>query len=136
MTCESLTRFDEARDHFEAALAIGRALGDRRSEGQCLSYLGLLHARQANLDEARRCLDSSEALLRAVSDRTGLGMLFCGRAETEQLAGASDHAKAAFEEANAIAAEVRAGPDSELGLALTRVRNLLEGGPDSRFTTR
>ena len=128
MTCESLARFDEARDHFDAALAIARALGDRRSEGQCLSYLGLLHARQANFDEARRCLDSSEALLRAVSDRTSLGILLCARAETEHLAGPLDHAKAALAEANAIAAEVGAGPESELGLALARVRSLLEHG--------
>jgi tetratricopeptide (TPR) repeat protein len=125
MTCESLARFDEARDHFDAALAIARALGDRRSEGQFLSYFGLLHARQANFDEARRCLDSSEALLRAVSDRTMLGILLCGRAETEHLAGAPDQAKSAFAEANAITAQVGAGPDSELGLALARVGNLL-----------
>ncbi len=60
-----------------------------------------------------------------------LGILLCARAETELLAGAPDHAKAALEEANAIAAEVGAGPDSELGLALTRVRNLLREGINS-----
>ena len=125
MACESLARFDGAREHFEAALAIAHAIGDRRSEGQCLSYLGLLHARQTNFDKARGCLDSGEAILRAVSDRMSLAILLCGRAETEHLAGAPDHAKAELEEANAIAAEVGAGPDSELGLALARVRTLL-----------
>jgi hypothetical protein len=93
-----------------------------------LSYFGLLHARQANFDEARRCLDSSEALLRAVADRTMLGILLCGRAETEHLGGAPDQAESAFAEANGITAEVGAGPDSELGLALARVRNLLSRG--------
>lgn len=131
MTYDGLARFDEARDHFEAALAIARAMGDRRREGQFLSYLGLLHGRQANFDEARRCLDSSEALLRAVSDRLSLGILLCGRAETEHLAKVPDDANAALAEANAIAAEVRAGPNSELGLALTRVRNLLCHGNKS-----
>jgi class 3 adenylate cyclase/predicted ATPase/Tfp pilus assembly protein PilF len=131
MTCESLGRFDEARDHFDAALAIARALEDRRSEGQFLSYSGLLHARQANFDEARRCLNSSEALLRSVSDRTMLGILLCGRCETEHLGGAPDQAKVAFEEATAITAEVAAGPDSELGVALARVRNLLRHGNNS-----
>ena len=125
MTYDSLARFDEARDHFEAALAIARAMGDRRREGQVLSYLGLLHGRQANFDEARRCLDSSEALLRAVSDRSSLGIALCGRAETEHLAGAPDAASAVLAEADAIAGAVGAGPDSELGLALLRVRNLL-----------
>jgi hypothetical protein len=101
-----------------------------------LSYLGLLHGRRTNFDEARHCLDSSEALLRAVSDRASLGILLCGRAETEHLAGAPDHAKAALEEANAIAAEVGAGPDSELGLALARVRNLLHQAITRKLTAR
>ena len=125
MVYDSLARFDEARDHFEAALVIARELGDRRSEGQFLSYLGLLHARQAKFDEARRCLDAGEALLRAVSDRMSLGILLCGRAETEHLAGDPDAARAALAAADIIAAEVGAGPDSELGLALARVRNVL-----------
>ena len=128
MVYDSLARFEEARDYFEAALTIARSMGDRRREGQFLSYVGLLHAHRAEFDEARHCLNAGEALLQAVSDRTSLGILVCGRAETEHLAGAPDHAKAALEEANAIAAEVGAGPDSELGLALARVRNLLHQG--------
>jgi predicted ATPase/class 3 adenylate cyclase/Tfp pilus assembly protein PilF len=125
MVYDGLARFDEAQDHFEAALVIARELGERHSEGQFLSYLGLLHARRANFDEARRCLDSSETLLRAVSDRVSLGILLCGRAETEHLAGVPNEAKASLEKADVIAVEVGAGPDSELGLALARARNLL-----------
>jgi predicted ATPase/class 3 adenylate cyclase/tetratricopeptide (TPR) repeat protein len=125
MVYDSLARFDEARDHFEAALGIARESGDRHREGQFLSYLGLLHARQGNFDEARRCLDSSETLLRAVSDRASLGIMLCGRAETEHLAASPDAAKNALAAADVIAAEVGAGPDSELGLALARVRGLV-----------
>ena len=40
-----------------------------RAEGQFLGYLGLLHARQGRHEDARRCLDSGEALLRSASDR-------------------------------------------------------------------
>jgi predicted ATPase/class 3 adenylate cyclase/Tfp pilus assembly protein PilF len=126
MVYDGLGRFDEARHHFEAALVVARDLGDRRSEGQFLSYLGPLHARQGNFVEARQCLDSGEALLRAVSDRTSLGILLCGRVETEHLAGHPDAAGAALAAAELIAVEVCAGPDSELGVALARVRNLLE----------
>jgi class 3 adenylate cyclase/predicted ATPase/Tfp pilus assembly protein PilF len=125
MACDSLARFDEASDYFEAALAIARAMGDRRREGQYLSYFGLLHAHRGQFDDARRYLDASEALLQAVSDRMSLGILLCGRAETEHLAGVPNAAKAAVRAADLIAAEVRAGPDSELGLALARVRGLL-----------
>lgn len=124
MVYEGLARYNEARDHFEAALIVAREVGDRHSEGQFLSYLGRLHARQGNFVEARHCLDSSEALLRAVSDRMSLGILFCSRAETEHLAACPDAASAALAEADVIATEVGAGPDSELGLALTRVRGL------------
>jgi len=132
---DGLARFDEARDHFEAARAVALESGDRRSEGQTLSYLGLLHAHQANFAEARRCLDSSETLLRAVTDRTSLGILLCNRAEAEHLAGVSSSAKAALAEADVIAAEVGTGPDSELGLALTRVRNLLGEGINSEASS-
>jgi len=126
MVYDGLARFDEARDHFEAALVIARESGDRHREGQFLSYLGLLHARQARFDEARLCLDSSEALLRAVSDPTSLGILLCSRAETEHLARAPNDARAALAAAHVIAVEVDAGPHSELGVALTRVRGLLD----------
>ena len=129
MVYDSLTRFDEARDHFEAALTIARELEDRRSEGQFLSYLGLLHAHRANFGEARHCLDSGEVLLRAVSDRTSLGILLCSRAETEHLAGVPHAATTALAAASVIAAAVGAGPNSELGLALARVRDLLGQKP-------
>jgi predicted ATPase/class 3 adenylate cyclase/Tfp pilus assembly protein PilF len=129
MVYDSLARIDEARSHFEAALVVARDLGDRRSEGQFLIYLGLLHAHQGNFEEARHCLDASEALLTALSDRLSLGILSCSRAEMEHLVGSPDAARAALAEAGAIAAAVGAGPESELGLALARIRELL--GPSA-----
>ena len=125
MAHDSLARFDEARLHFEAALAIARELKLQREEGEFLSYLGLLHAHQARFDEARQCLEASEALLHAVSDRVSLGIMLCNRAETEHLADVPHAARSALEAADVIANEVGAGPDSELRLAIARVRNLL-----------
>src|SRR5438128_7475845 len=61
----------------------------------------------------------------ATLGRMSLGILLCSRAETEQVAGIPNAARAAFSAADVIAAEVSAGADSELGLALARVRNLL-----------
>ena len=132
MVYDSLAQFDEARDHFEAALVVARDLGDRRSEGQFLSYLGLLHARQGAFDEARHCLHTGEAMLRAVSDRMSLGILLCSRAETEHLAGSPHVAREALAGASAIATAIGIGPDSELGLALARVRHFL-GPSDVRI---
>ena len=122
---DSLARYDEAGDHFQAALVIARELGDTRSEGQFLTYVGLLHAHEAHFGKARDCLNGSEALLRAVSDRISLGILHCARAETEHLAGIPDAARAALAAAEVIAAEVGAGPNSELGSKVARFRNLL-----------
>jgi predicted ATPase/class 3 adenylate cyclase len=121
---DSLGRSAEARARYEAALAVARELGDRRCEGQVLGYLGLLHARQARFDEARTCLDTGEALLRAMSDRLSLGVLLCGRAEAAHRAGDLGAAKHALAEAESLAAAIGAGPDSELGAALARVRGL------------
>jgi len=64
-------------------------------------------------------------LLRAVPDRMSLGIMLCSRAETEHLAGVPFAATSALEAADDVANEVGAGPDSELGLALARVRDLV-----------
>jgi predicted ATPase/class 3 adenylate cyclase len=116
---------EEAQAHFEASLRIAQALGDPRCEGQVQGYLGLLHARRGAHDEARRRLDAGEALLRAAADRYALGVLLAGRAEANHRAGDALAAADGLAAAEAIAAEAGAGPASELGLALGRVRRLL-----------
>jgi predicted ATPase/class 3 adenylate cyclase len=123
---ERLGRSDDAQAKFEAALRIVRAKGDQRMEGQFLGYLGLLHARQGRFTDAWHCLRSGEAFLRAASDSLGLGVLLCGRAEAHFIAGDSGAAATALGEAAALAADVGTGQASELGLALARVRALVE----------
>jgi predicted ATPase/Tfp pilus assembly protein PilF len=121
---ECLGQFAEAQSRYEAALAVARESADRRSEGQVLGYLGLLHARRARFDQARACLDTGEALLRAISDRLSLGILLCGRAEAAHLAHDFEAATSTLAEAESLAAAIGAGTDSELGVALARVRGL------------
>ena len=127
---ERLGLAHEAQMHFEAALHISQALGDPRYEGQFLGYLGLLQARQGGQAEARRCFDTGEALLRSACDPYALGVLLTSRAEAQHLAGEAQAATASLAAADAIAAEVGAGPASELGLALARVRKLIEPDKD------
>lgn len=119
-------RPDEAQAEFEASVDLARGLGDPIAEGQFLSYLGLLHARQGRHDEARNSLASGETLLRSASDAFGLGVLLTSRAEALHLAGDTVAATASLAAAATIAAEVGAGPTSEIGLALARVRELIE----------
>ncbi|HEU5295008.1 MAG TPA: tetratricopeptide repeat protein [Burkholderiaceae bacterium] len=122
---ERLGDAGEAQTHFEAAVRLAHSLGDPLSEGEFLGYLGLLHARQGRPGEARTCLESGEALLRGVSDQFGLGVLLSSRAEAHHLAGDAAAAIASLAAASAIAAEVGAGPTSEIGLALARVTRLI-----------
>ena len=119
-------RMDEAQAQFEAAVGIARTLGDPIAEGQFLGYLGLLHARQGRHNDARRCLGSGQALLHAASDAFGLGVLLTSRAEAHHLAGDDAAATASLAAVATIAAEVGAGPASEIGLALARVRVLID----------
>ncbi|HEU5296148.1 MAG TPA: tetratricopeptide repeat protein [Burkholderiaceae bacterium] len=123
---ECQARPGEAKAQFEAAVALARALGDPRAEGQFLSYLGLLQARQGQQDEARDSLAASEALLRSASDAFGLGVLLTSRAEAHHLTGDAAAAMESLAAAAAIAAELGAGPSSEIGLALARVRTLID----------
>jgi predicted ATPase/class 3 adenylate cyclase/uncharacterized protein HemY len=131
MAHDALAEFDEAESRFNAALTIARELRRPRSEGQILGYLGLSDAHRGNFGEARERLDAGEALLRAVSDRVSLGLLLCSRGEVEHLADAPEAAEAALAAAEEIAAEVSAAPDSELSLALARLRHLLESSRHS-----
>ncbi|MEO6745928.1 MAG: tetratricopeptide repeat protein [Caldimonas sp.] len=119
-------RADEALAEFEAAVRLARAFGDQISEGQFAGYLGLLHARQGRHDDARHFLESSEALLRSASDAFGLGVLLTSRAEAHHIAGDETAAAIALAAASTIAAEVGASPASEIGLALARVRGLID----------
>ena len=119
-------RPDEAQAEFEASVDLARGLGDPMAEGQFLSYLGLLHARQGRHDEARNSLASGETLLRSASDAFGLGVLLTSRTEAHHLAGDTAAATASLAAAATVAAEVGAGPASEIGLALARVRELIE----------
>jgi len=126
MVHDALADLDAAENEYGAALAIARESGLRRMEGQILGYLGVLYARRGKFDEARRSLDAGEALLRAVSDPVSLGLLLCNRAEVQQLAGASAGAKDALAAVEQIAGDVAAGADSELNLALARLRRVLQ----------
>jgi predicted ATPase/class 3 adenylate cyclase/Tfp pilus assembly protein PilF len=122
---EAAERPEPALASFEAAVAIADELGERRSSGQFRIYLGRLHARAARYDAARTVLETGEALLREAQDLPNLALLLCTRAEALALAGIEEAATAALRAAESLAAEVDAGPESELGAALTVARERL-----------
>jgi predicted ATPase len=123
---EATAHSEAAQGRYEAALALARVLGDGYMEGQFLGYLGLLHARKSRHAEARHCLERGQIMLEATKDKVGLAVLICGLAEAEQLAGNHSAARAAYRTAKDIADSIGAGRDSELGLSLARLVQLLD----------
>ncbi len=114
-----------ALSHQRRALDIARQLGDSRLEGQIRSYLGPLLARQGQPDDARAELHTAATLLLHSGDQSDLGLVHCGLAETERLAGNPAAAAVALARATALADEIGAEEHAELRLALRRVRALL-----------
>lgn len=115
-----------ARLHYEQAVAIAREMGDARSEGQFRGYLGWLYARLGEFAQSRGCLAVGEALLVEASDRLGLGLLLCHQAHAQHLAGDSVASQASRIRAEALADELGAMPESELGRAIRSTRQLVD----------
>ncbi len=106
---------------FEAALALSRQTRDRRSEGQILGYLGLAQARLGDHPTAREQLAAGREILSDLQDQLSLGLLLCCQAESQALAGERAAAQTTAAEAQALAQQAGAGPESELGLALAQL---------------
>jgi predicted ATPase/Tfp pilus assembly protein PilF len=115
-------RLKEARAHCDAALAIHREVGDRRWEALVLGNLGVLHLDQGRMQEAEVALGEGEKLLRALDARMELGKLLCDRAELERRKGDIAAARATLRESENLATLVGAGPDSEFGRKLAKLR--------------
>ena len=111
----------------ETRLTEAVAVGDETwpvAAGAFRGSLALLRARRGAIDEARALLPRGEQQLRGVH-AVELGKLLCKRGEVERLAGDLDAARAARDEAGAIAAETNAGSDSELGRAVAALTDAL-----------
>ncbi len=129
---------EEARAHYESALAIHREAGDRHYEGAALTSLARLLLARGSYPEARDALAAAEPILRGIGARNELGRMLCMRAELEHAQGNADAAHTTFKEAAALAAELAAKPDTELGRALARARGVLDGAniPSARNAGR
>lgn len=118
-------RAAEAVERYDAALVLARQLGDRRSEGQFLGHRAVAQARRGAIAEARAGIEAATALMPAASDPVSRGLLATQRAEVEWRGGEAAAATAALQEAEALAQEAAAGPESELGKAIARLRERL-----------
>ena len=107
-----------AQQYFESALAIASALGDRRSQGQVLGSLGVLHTRQGRVQEGRRLLDEGRSLLEAAHDDADLALLLCKSAEAFLMVGDKDRAALHRQEASAVAERLGTNVPLELKTAI------------------
>jgi predicted ATPase/class 3 adenylate cyclase len=130
LVCMGQQRFADAVQHHEAALRVADGMGDRRLQGQFLGHLGLAQARCGAFAAARLSLQQGLLLLRAAADPVSLALLLCHQAECECLAGDKTSAGRAWHEASALAGQIGAGAESELELALARLKILLQATAD------
>ena len=97
---------EEARAHFEAALADHREMGNRRAEGIDLGNLGLLNRNQGRMEEARDHYEAAIAIHREVSDRRSEGIVLGNLGLLHLDQGRMEEARTHFESALAIHREV------------------------------
>ena len=116
----------DAHDCYRAAIAIAREVSHARTEGGVLGNLGELLATQGRIHEAREALCEGEEILRRVGDQLGLGKLLCARARVELADGKADAAQSALIEAEALAVATGAGPQSELGSEIGKLRTAVQ----------
>jgi hypothetical protein len=112
--------WEEARGLYEQALLRAREVGDRRYEGITLANLaGLARQRTGDLEAGERLAAQSEALLTELGEKLELGKLLCvrGHLALARAESASD----LLRRTAALAGEVGARPESELGQTLARL---------------
>ena len=109
----------------EAALDICRELDFRLGEGAFVGSLGEVAAAEGRMEDARAFLASGEVLLREVGNKGELGKLLCRRGRVELTAGDRDAARLAVALAGRLAVELGAGPRSELGRAVSNLKEQL-----------
>ena len=116
----------------DQALALHRAVGNRRGEGGALGILGALLAAEGNVAEARAAFASGEALLREGEFRFELIELLCRRGHAELAAGDAAAARATL----AAAREAVAPMGDALGARLAARYRRARACPGGRDLTR
>jgi predicted ATPase/tetratricopeptide (TPR) repeat protein len=99
-------QIQEARTHYEAALAINRELGNRESEGAILGSLGNLYAGQGQGEVARSHYEAALAIHRKVGNRHQEGMTLAHLGTLHNLMGQAEEAQSHHEAALVIHREM------------------------------
>jgi Flp pilus assembly protein TadD len=122
---DGATRHAEAVERYDAALALASQLGDKRTEGQFMGHRAVALARDGAFELARSAIEKAAQLLLGQSDPISRGLLCVQSAEVASRSGDQASVQPALDEAIALAAEAEAGPESELGKAIARLREAI-----------
>jgi tetratricopeptide (TPR) repeat protein len=104
--CWLAGRMEEAREHYERALAIHREAGDRRLEGHVLGNLGKVHEVQGRMEEAREHYERALAVSREVDNRCDEGIVLGSLGLLHQTQGRMEEARECYERALVLDREV------------------------------
>ncbi|MBI2569921.1 MAG: tetratricopeptide repeat protein [Candidatus Schekmanbacteria bacterium] len=119
-------RMAEGRTLFEQSLALHREVGNRRYEGHCLVDLAGYWYRLAcgDLSLAQELTAHGETILREVGARIDRTRVLCQRGHLELAAGRP--AQALLDASSELAAAGDAGPESDVGRFVARLRRAQE----------
>jgi len=124
-------RLEDAAHHLEAAISIGEETWPLAA-GAFRASLALVHAQQGNIEAALSLLSAGERTL--VDYPLEFGKFLCKKAHVCLLAGEREQADAALQQAQDIAKELNAKPDSELGTSIQELVTLLQSLAQSTAT--
>jgi tetratricopeptide (TPR) repeat protein len=100
------SRFDEALEHLEAALAIRREVGDQGGEGRTLKNLGDVRIQLRQPQQALACYEQALTISCAVGDRHRQGQALHGVGVASAMLGQLSEAEERLEEALSIRLEM------------------------------
>ena len=119
----SLNRLEESKTHLLQAIDICDE-STPFAGGSFRGSLALLYARQGNIEEAKRVLAVGEPLVAVYA--LEYGKFLCNKAKVYHLGKRRKEAEKALEHAKAIATEINATEDSELGEAIAETKVFLK----------
>jgi serine/threonine protein kinase/tetratricopeptide (TPR) repeat protein len=118
-------RLEEARALYDRVLSLCRQMGNSLFVAPTLVVSARLERQAGNAAAARQRLGRAEALLKASGHRIFLGMCLCEQGHVALALGESGAAEL-LREAEAIAAPMPLGPESDLGRSIGRLRRALD----------
>lgn len=127
MLLSDMGRVDEATATHRASLVVSSEIGYWQHAGTYLAKLGRILDEKGDTKEADAAFTEGEAIVRRVGNPACIGILLADRAVAAARRGDPAAARFLLAETEGCAAMFDAAATSEIGVALTRARAMIEG---------